>query len=174
MNTEPRKLSPAVISIIVVAMIAIISGAVYTVTNNNTSTTEASTGTSSASTVTDTSSSSSSSSANSNTEDPTSSTSSNYKDGTYSDTASYYTPDGSEDIKVTLVIANGTVTSASIENSGNDRESAMYQQRFAASYTSYVVGKSIDSLQLSRIAGASLTTDGFNSAIEAIRTDATA
>jgi hypothetical protein len=37
-----------------------------------------------------------------------------------------------------------------------------------------VVGKSLDDIKVSKVAGSSLTSGGFNKAIEQIKTDATA
>lgn len=165
----PKKVNPAIISVIVIAIIALSSGAIYAATRSDTaaSSTVASTDTTSGQ------SSSTNSSADTSTSSSSASTaSSSYKDGSYTETQSYRTPEGREEITVTTTLSNGVITAVSIQNSGYDRESREYQQAFAASYESYVVGKSIDSLQLSRIAGASLTTDGFNSAIETIKNDA--
>lgn len=99
---------------------------------------------------------------------------STYKDGTYTADESYYVPHGSEDITVTLTVANGVVTDSSIVNSESDHDSARYQEEFAAEYKSSVVGKSLANLKLSYVAGASDTTDGFNTALDQIRTQAEA
>lgn len=96
-----------------------------------------------------------------------------YANGSYSASSSYGTPhNGSESIDVTLTVQNGIITDASISQSGYDRESQQYQSRFASGYKSYVVGKSLSSLSLSRVSGASLTTGGFNSAVATIKTEA--
>lgn len=100
--------------------------------------------------------------------------SSSYKDGTYTADAQYYVPHGYEDIKVTLTVANGVVTNSSIANSENSRDSAAYQQNFAAEYKSQVVGKSLNSISLSYVAGASDTTQGFNDAVSQIQSQAKA
>ncbi|HEY8886574.1 MAG TPA: hypothetical protein VIM31_03710 [Candidatus Microsaccharimonas sp.] len=100
--------------------------------------------------------------------------SSGYKDGTYTASTDYYIPRGSEQIQVSLTIKNGIVTDSSIVNSEGDRQSAQYQQAFASSYKSHVTGKSISSLELSYVAGASDTTQGFNDAVSQIQTEAKA
>lgn len=97
---------------------------------------------------------------------------SSYKDGTYTASSNYYVPHGSENIQVTVTLKNGVVTSSSITNSEGDRDSAAYQQDFASLYKSYVVGKSIKGLSLSRISGASDTTQGFNDALAQIANQA--
>ena len=99
---------------------------------------------------------------------------SGYKDGTYKATSSYYVPHGREDIQVSLTLQNGIVTASSIRNSENDFDSAGYQEDFAAEYKQYVVGRKIDGLRLSYIAGASDTTQGFNDAVSRIASQARA
>jgi uncharacterized protein with FMN-binding domain len=104
----------------------------------------------------------------------TPSTSTSYKDGTYTASNQYYVPHGYEDIKVTLTVKSGVVTSSTVVNSENDRESQIFQEDFASMYKSYVVGKNIDGLNLSSVAGASDTTSGFNSAVNDIQNQAKA
>ncbi|MDB5170138.1 MAG: hypothetical protein JWN82_534 [Candidatus Saccharibacteria bacterium] len=104
----------------------------------------------------------------------TSSTTSSYKDGTYSAGSAYYVPHSQEEIKVTLTIKDGVITDSSIINSEGDRDSAAYQQEFEFGYKSQVVGKSISGLSLSRISGASDTTQGFNDALAQIANQAKA
>lgn len=105
---------------------------------------------------------------------PSTASTSSYRDGTYAATSSYYVPHGDESIKVTLTIERGIVTGTQVQNSENDRESAFYQEEFASQYKSYVVGKSIAKINLSYIAGASDTTQGFNDALDQIKSQAQA
>jgi len=98
--------------------------------------------------------------------------SSSYKDGSYTASESYFVPPGQESIQVNLTISNGVVTDASIANSEHDRESAIFQQEFAASYKNQVVGKAINTLEVSTISGASDTTQAFNNALNQIRSEA--
>ena len=99
---------------------------------------------------------------------------SGYKDGTYSASSEYYVPHGQESIKVSVTLSSGTISNVSIQNSEGDRDSALFQEDFASSYKQYVVGKKISSLQLSNIAGASDTTQGFMDAISQIASKAQA
>jgi uncharacterized protein with FMN-binding domain len=99
---------------------------------------------------------------------------SSYKDGSYTASSDYSVPNGYEDIKVTLTVSSGVVTNSQIMNSESDRESAEWQERFASDYKSMVVGKSLSGLNLSYVSGASDTTDGFNEALDKIRTQAQA
>ncbi len=99
---------------------------------------------------------------------------SGYKDGTYSVTADYYTPEDTDTIKVTLALKNGVVTNVSSTTTTSSRESRQYDSMFLNAYKSYVVGKSLSGLNLNRVSGASLTTDGFNNALDMIRQQAQA
>lgn len=95
-----------------------------------------------------------------------------YKDGTYTAKSEYYVPHGYETIQVTLTLKGDVVTASSIVNSESNPESASFQEDFAGAYKSYVVGKNIDSINLSYVAGASDTTDGFNEALAKIQAEA--
>lgn len=89
----------------------------------------------------------------------------NVKDGTYTATASYDTPGGVQDITVKLTIASGAVSDSLITQNATGREDEAYQSAFESEYQSAVVGKKISDISLNRVAGASLTTDGFNTAL---------
>jgi uncharacterized protein with FMN-binding domain len=103
-----------------------------------------------------------------------SNTAATLKDGTYTDSEDYFVPPGQESVAVTATIQNGVVSDISITNSKNDRESAEFQNDFAGSYKSQVVGQKISGLQIRAIAGASDTTDAFNRALSQITTKAQA
>lgn len=99
---------------------------------------------------------------------------SGYNDGSFDATSSYYVPRNNESIKVTLTLVDGIITDSSIQNSGGDRVSARYQENFAAVYKSAVVGRKISTLKIDVIAGASLTSQGFNAAVDLINAKAKA
>jgi uncharacterized protein with FMN-binding domain len=95
-----------------------------------------------------------------------------YKDGTYKTTTTYRTPKQDEyKLEVTLLVANDIVTDSQITYS-QGAEKDPNAQRFEAAYRAEVIGKDIDTLSLSRVGGASLTTTSFNKALETIKTDA--
>jgi len=95
-----------------------------------------------------------------------------YKDGTYKTTTTYRNPKQDEyQLEVTLVVASDIVTDSQIVYS-QGAEKDPNAQRFEAAYRAEVIGKDLDSLNLSRVGGASLTTGGFNKALETIKTDA--
>lgn len=95
-----------------------------------------------------------------------------YTDGTYTAQGDYSTPGGSEEISVTVTLAGGSVTDVEADGSATGGNSAQYQREFLSGYKSEVVGKSLDEVQLSRVAGSSLTSTGFNRALDTIKNDA--
>jgi uncharacterized protein with FMN-binding domain len=95
-----------------------------------------------------------------------------YTDGTYTAQASYQTPSGTESISVELTIAGDTVTAVTVSGSATDHESAEFQSRFASGISKEVVGKDLSSLSVSRVSGSSLTSNGFNAALDDIRSQA--
>lgn len=97
---------------------------------------------------------------------------SRYTNGSYNTTVQYRTPESVESLAVTLTVKDDTIADASIAIDAAAKESRRYQEAFAANYTQYVVGKSLESLKLSRVSGSSLTTAAFNKALDAIRTTA--
>lgn len=103
-------------------------------------------------------------------QDTSTTSSSNYKSGVYSASATYEVPKSSNIIQVELVLNNDIVESVSTTHKLNsaDSKSAVYLDDFDAAITGQVVGKKINDLNLSRVGGASLTTDGFNAALSDI------
>lgn len=89
----------------------------------------------------------------------------------YVDNVSYNTPSGMpETIHVTVNILNGIISDVSFSyDSPTNRESGRYLSRFASSLNkNLIVGKKITNVSLSRVGGASLTTDAFMQAIQDI------
>ena len=149
----------AIIAIIVVVLLVIVAtGVVIAADNKNTSQTTAT-----APSVSASPSSSASASGSSST---------SFKDGTYTATGSYDSPGGKESIDVKLTLSGGVITSSSLTKHPNDSEAAMYQSQFESGYQSKVIGKKITDVNLSRVAGSSLTSIGFNSAIADIEKQA--
>ncbi|HWC57477.1 MAG TPA: hypothetical protein VG621_00785 [Candidatus Paceibacterota bacterium] len=97
-----------------------------------------------------------------------------YKNGTYTLTTSYMSPGGTDKLGVSLTLSDGIITDATVTPLPSNRTSAQYQSGFIASYKSSVIGKSIASLSIAKVAGASLTTASFNEALATIRTQASA
>jgi uncharacterized protein with FMN-binding domain len=145
------RLATTVIAVLVIAGIVILADHLKSRENTTATLNTASTTSSS----TDTSASSST-------------TSGTIKDGTYSATSSYSVPHGNEEIQVSVTLKDGVVTDASVQNSESDFDSKQYQEEFTAGYKTKVIGKKISGLQISVIAGASDTTEGFNEALSQI------
>ena len=100
---------------------------------------------------------------------------SDYTDGTYSATASYFTPRNVEhDIEVQLTVNDDVVTGAEVLYDGSPSAATPSHSRFDGAYTSEVVGVALDDISLSRTGGASLTSEAFNEAVDTIKARAEA
>lgn len=95
-----------------------------------------------------------------------------YADGEYTESAGYQSPNGTEEISVTVTLAGGIITSVEVVGDGDNPNSKLYQGKFAGGIAAVVVGKSIDKISVDKVAGSSLTSAGFNDAIDAIKADA--
>lgn len=104
--------------------------------------------------------------------DAMSDTSASYADGDYSAEGSYVSPAGEQSVKVELSLKDDTVTAVTVTPEADDPQAKGFQEKFAGGISEAIVGKDIDTLDVSRIAGSSLTSGGFNKAIDAIKADA--
>ena len=95
-----------------------------------------------------------------------------YKDGTYSADGNYTSPNGTETVGVQLTLANGTVSAVEITEHPSNPNTRKFQGQFAGGIADQVVGKSLDEIKVSKVAGSSLTSGGFNQAVETIKTQA--
>ena len=154
-----KKPNAALVSILVVVFIAILAGTAYAVSGGESDP------------QTDTTSQVSTSDQTTTTSGSSNGT---YTDGSYTATGSYSTPGGKESVTVTATVTGGTITAVDTTGSADGGESEEYQSKFLSNYKSQVVGKSIDEVSLSRVAGSSLTSNGFNDAIDKIADDAKA
>jgi len=73
-----------------------------------------------------------------------------------------------------VTLAEGVIEDVEVVGNPTRPESEEYQGKFIGGISDEVVGKSIDEINVSRVAGSSLTSGGFNQAIEQIKTDAAA
>jgi hypothetical protein len=95
-----------------------------------------------------------------------------YKNGTHATQVTYMTPMRAEYLlDISLTLKNDIVTDADVVYS-KGAEVDPNAQKFEAAYKSEVIGKDIDSLNLSRVGGASLTTTAFNEALVSIKSNA--
>jgi uncharacterized protein with FMN-binding domain len=97
---------------------------------------------------------------------------SKYADGTYNATGQYGSLPSSIGVSVTIV--DDVITAVTVTPHATDPTSLDYQTRFAQAIPALVVGRNIDEVNLSKVAGSSGTPDGFNAAIQRIKAQATA
>ncbi len=95
-----------------------------------------------------------------------------YADGTYTADGNYQNPGGAASVTVTITLEDDVVTAVEVAPHATSGNSKQFQTQFASGIADQVVGKDIDSLNVSRVAGSSLTSGGFNDALEKIKADA--
>lgn len=96
-----------------------------------------------------------------------------YKDGSYTAEGGYVSPGGNEKIKVAITLKDSVVTAVTVTPESDDPNGQQYQAQFASGISAIVVGKRIDSLTgVSRVAGSSLTSQGFAAAVAKIEAQA--
>jgi uncharacterized protein with FMN-binding domain len=104
----------------------------------------------------------------------TGTTSGTYTDGTYTESGSYNAPSGTETVEVTVTLEGNTITDVSVVGEASDPQAKRHQSEFSDGIAAAVVGKNIDEISVDKIGGSSLTSGGFNEAIDAIKSDAAA
>lgn len=97
-----------------------------------------------------------------------------YSDGTYEATGQYATPESVETVDVTVTIAGDTVTDVTVTGDPQAAESRRYQSEFIGGIKDEVVGKKVDEISVSKVAGSSLTSGGFMKALDTIKSEAKA
>lgn len=90
----------------------------------------------------------------------------------YSANVSYNVPENNETLALTISVSNGIVSDVNIVQSKTGRKSANYQTNFEKSYKQFVIGKQLKDINLSRVGGASITTNAFMEAIKAVQKQA--
>ena len=155
---EAKKPNPAIVAVIIVVLVAAIAGGTYYLMNRKDETEGMTTD---------------SSTQQPSAETPTASQGS-YKNGTYSATGSYISPGGQESVDVEVTLKDDIISAATVTPHPAAATSTQYQSEFVNNFKALVVGKNIDEVKLSRVAGSSLTSGGFNEAIEKIKDDAAA
>lgn len=97
-----------------------------------------------------------------------------YTDGTYDATGEYQSPGGAESIEVQLTLKGNVVTKVSVTGDASSGNAERYQTEFEDGISDVVVGRNIDDISVDKVAGSSLTSDGFTAALDQIKADATA
>jgi hypothetical protein len=95
-----------------------------------------------------------------------------YRDGDYSAEGNYSAPSGIETISVDLTLEDDIVRSVTVTPHATQGNQNKFQAQFADGLAAEVLGKDIDELSVTRVAGSSLTSSGFNDALEAIKVQA--
>lgn len=95
-----------------------------------------------------------------------------YADGTYSASGQYQSPNGTETLDVTITLEGDTIAAVEVVGHGGSPNTVRFQGEFAGGIAAAVVGKRIDKISVSKIAGSSLASSGFNAAVEQIKADA--
>jgi uncharacterized protein with FMN-binding domain len=103
-----------------------------------------------------------------------SSSGSTYKDGTYTEQGTYSSPGGQELISVKLTIASDAVKAVTVKTVKADPTATQYEAQFEGGISAAIVGKKIDDLNVTQVAGSSLTSQGFDDALTKIKSDAKA
>jgi uncharacterized protein with FMN-binding domain len=101
-----------------------------------------------------------------------SNTDATYADGTYSADGSYNAPSGTESITVELTLADDKITAITVTPHATDPTAKGHQAEFVSGIADETVGKDIDTLNVTRVSGSSLTSGGFKIAVEAIKEQA--
>lgn len=95
-------------------------------------------------------------------------------DGTYEASGEYSNPSGQSKVSVELTLTDGKISDITVTPEATNGTSKGFQAKFAGGIADEVVGKSLDELNVSKVSGSSLTSQGFNQAIDQIKADATA
>jgi hypothetical protein len=151
-----NKISPAIAALIVIVMIGAATAGVAAISNQNSGTAIVDGNTVPAQSGT----------ANSPSAEQ------RLKDGTYSSDGIYSTPGGKQSIGLTVTLKDDIIQEVDLEQQATGGDTAIYQAKFASGYKPLVQGKNINDVKLTRVAGSSLTSNGFNEALESIKRDA--
>jgi hypothetical protein len=117
---------------------------------------------------------SSSSTSSASSDDSSDASSATYKDGDYDAEGTYSNPAGESKVEVDLTLQGGLITDVKVTPEAENATSKQFQQKFASGIADEVVGKSIDAINVSKVAGSSLTVAGFDKAVDEIKADAKA
>ncbi len=93
--------------------------------------------------------------------------------GEFKSSVNYRVPAGhTEDLELAIEINDGVISSVEFELEATNSESKRYQGWFEDSFDqSELIGKKIEDVDLSRVGGASLTTNAFMDALDIIAND---
>lgn len=95
-----------------------------------------------------------------------------YADGLFRAVGDYISPAGPQGISVAVQLKDDTVAWVMVTPRTFIGEPAEFQNKFAKAAPDEVVGRDVDTITVSRLAGASLTSDAFNQALADIKAQA--
>ncbi|MBA4248192.1 MAG: hypothetical protein C0444_07865 [Microbacterium sp.] len=95
-----------------------------------------------------------------------------YRDGSFRADGAYQSPAGDESIIVVMQLENDIVTDVEIGLYPTSATSSTYQDLFAGGIAEKVIGTDIDDLDVTVVAGSSLTSIGFRAAVDTIKAEA--
>lgn len=95
-----------------------------------------------------------------------------FKDGTYDVVGQYTSPGGPEEIDVKITLKDNIVTEAEVVSKATLPKSQFMQAAFIDGFKDQVIGKNINEIQVTKVAGSSLTPQGFNDALEKVKAQA--
>lgn len=160
---ETKKLHPALAALIVIVLVGIVASVAIVIKNSNDNSNSAP-----HDAIHD-----HSHGATDPVDAPASTDTSSYRNGTYEAIGSYVSPGGKESVDVTITIKDGKIIETSMTAKASDPEAKQHQQLFADHYKELIVGRKLNDVgSLSRVAGSSLTSNGFNDALDQIKNDA--
>lgn len=93
--------------------------------------------------------------------------------GSFSETASYGTPAGTQTVTFSFKLSTGTITDVTLTGAPQDSTSQEYTNAFMSGITPMIVGKKLSTIgTFSRVNGTSLTANAFNKAITQLKAKA--
>ncbi len=95
-----------------------------------------------------------------------------FRDGRYDAVGRYATPGGDESIEVAVQVSGGVVIAADVRTEALSPTALQFQEQFRQHVTVQVVGRNLAEVSVSRVAGASLTSVGFDGALTQIKSAA--
>lgn len=95
-----------------------------------------------------------------------------YEDGEYTAPGPYIAHGAPNEITVTVTLQDNAVAGVEVVGAAESGNSKRFQEQFAEKIPALVVGVPLDQIELDKVAGSSLTGDGFMEALDQIRDDA--
>jgi uncharacterized protein with FMN-binding domain len=95
-----------------------------------------------------------------------------FKDGTYTARGDYTSPGGASAVDVKLTLKGDAVTAVTVTPKAENPTAQGYEAKFASGVGAQVIGKKLSELNVTKVSGSSLTSQGFDRAIEAIEKQA--